>query len=182
MMLANLSDEELLSSLASICFETRRLLGRLLLHLIEVEDRRLDLRSACSSLYDFCQRRLGMSESEAVRRIEAARLVKRFPALLGHLERGDIHLTGLLLLREYLTEQNFEALISAARGKSKREIQDLIAAMSPRSDVFATVTELTSPAASAQGIRSGEATPQPSPAHSPAHVAPEVAPRAKVEP
>jgi hypothetical protein len=80
MSFANLSDEELLSSLSAVCFEARRLLGRLLLHLIEVEQRRLDLKSACSSLYDFCQRRLGMSESEAIRRIEAARLLKRKPS------------------------------------------------------------------------------------------------------
>ena len=79
MTLTNLSDAELLSSLSVVWVETRRLLGRLLLHLIEVEERRLDLRSACSSLYDFCQRRLGLSESAAVRRIEAARLVRRFP-------------------------------------------------------------------------------------------------------
>ena len=69
MTLANLSDEDLLSSLSAVCFEARRALGRLLVHLIEVEERRLDLRLACSSLYDFCLRRLGFSESEAVRRI-----------------------------------------------------------------------------------------------------------------
>jgi hypothetical protein len=87
MTLADLSDQELLSSLSTVCFGSYRLLGRLLLHLIEVEARRLDVRSACSSLYDFCQRRLGMSKSTAVRRIEAARLVRRFPSLLGYVER-----------------------------------------------------------------------------------------------
>ncbi len=111
MTLTNLSDEALLSSLSSVCLETRRLLGRLLLHLIEVEARRLDLRSACSSLYDFCQRRLGMSESGAVRRIEAARLVRRFPTLLGHIERGELHLTALLLLRDQFTDDNIEELV-----------------------------------------------------------------------
>src|SRR5215469_16052097 len=108
MTLAHLSDQQLLSSLTSVCFETRRLLGRLLLHLIEIEDRRLDLRSACSSLYAFCTQRLGMSESEAVRRIDAARLVKRFPCLLDHVERGDIHLTTLLLLRDHFTTDNIQ--------------------------------------------------------------------------
>jgi hypothetical protein len=134
MTLGNLSDEELVSSLTAICFETRRLLGRLLVHLIEVEERRLDLRSACSSLYDFCQRRLGMSESEALRRIEAARLVRRFPCLLGHVERGDIHLTALLLLRDHFTDANVGELVIAARGKTKREIQELVAARAPKPD------------------------------------------------
>src|SRR5215475_11045144 len=119
MSLANLSDEELLSSLSTICSEARRLLGRLLLYLIEVEQRRLDLKSACPSLYDFCIRRLGMSESEAVRRIEAARLVKRFPSLLEAVERGDLHLTALLMLRPHFTDSNVAMLSAAARGKSK---------------------------------------------------------------
>jgi hypothetical protein len=119
MTLAHLSDEALLTYLFEVCLESRRLLGRLLLLLIEVEDRRLDLRSACSSLFDFCQRRLGMSESEAVRRIEAARLVKRFPSLLGHLERGEVHMSALLLLRVHLTEENVGELVAAAAGKTK---------------------------------------------------------------
>jgi hypothetical protein len=119
MTLANLSDEALLSSLSAVCSDTRRLLARLLLHLIEVEARRLDLRSACSSLYDFCRRRLGMSESEAVRRMEAARLVRRFPSLLGHVERGEIDLTALLLLRDHFTDDNVGDLVAAIAGKTK---------------------------------------------------------------
>src|SRR5215475_13830086 len=142
MSLANLSDEELLSSLSTICSEARRLLSRMLLYLIEVEQRRLDLKSACSSLYDFCQRRLRMSESEAVRRIEAARLLKRFPTILGYLERGDIHLTALLLMREHLDEANADELLGAARGKTKREVQEMLAARAPRPDVMTTITEL----------------------------------------
>jgi hypothetical protein len=145
MTLANLSDEELLSSLSTVCFETHRLLGRLLLHLIEVEARRLDLRSAFSSLFDFCLRRLGMSESEAVRRIEAARLVKRFPSLLAHVERGALHLTALLLLRDHFTDDNVTELALAASGKTKREIQELLAARAPKADVLSTVAALPAP-------------------------------------
>ncbi len=145
MTLANLSDDELLSSLSAVCFETRRLLGRLLLHLIEVEARRLDLRSACSSLFDFCMRRLGMSESSAVRRIEAARLVRRFPTLLEHITRGDVHLTALLLLRDHFTDSNVEELVAATAGKTKREIQELLAARAPKPDVLPTITVVPTP-------------------------------------
>src|SRR5579872_6769892 len=145
MTLAHLSDEELLGSLTNVCFETRRLLGRLLLHLIEVEARRLDLRSACSSMFDFCIRRLGMSESEAFRRIDAARLVKRFPCLLEALERGDINLTTMLVLRDHFTTDNVYELVRAATGKTKREVQELVAARAPKPDVFPTITELAAP-------------------------------------
>src|SRR5580704_14165017 len=164
MTLANLSDDELLSSLSAVCFEARRLLGRLLVHLIEVEARRLDRRLACSSLFDFCQRRLGMSESEAVRRIAAARLVRRFPCLLGHIERGEIHLTALLLLRDHLTDDNVGELIAATAGKTTRELQELLAARAPKADVMPTITALCEPS--------------PSPSPSPAPVPPAV----RVEP
>ncbi len=173
MTLANLSDEQLLSSLSAVCFETRRLLGRLLLHLIEVEARRLDVRSACSSLYDFCQRRLGMSESEAVRRIEAARLVSRFPSLLGAIERGELHLTALLLLRNQFTDDNVEELVSATAGKTKREIQELLAARAPKPDVLPTITALP-PSPS-------PASPAPAQVSSPARLEPLAPSRHRLE-
>jgi hypothetical protein len=158
MSLSNLSDEEVLSSLSAVCVETRRLLGRLLLHLIEVEARDLHVKAACSSLYEFCQRRLAMSESEAFRRIDAAHLVRRFPSLLGYVERGEINLTALLLLRDHFTNDNVHRLVAAARGKTKREIQELLAAKAPKPDVLPTITALPLPA--------------PSPSPSPARVTP----------
>ena len=89
MQLLELSDEALLSQLTAICLEGHRLTARLVVHLIEVEERRLDLRAACTSMFDFCVRRLGMSEGAAFRRINAARLVKRFPGLLARLASGE---------------------------------------------------------------------------------------------
>ena len=142
MTLTHLSDEDLITSLKSVCFEQRRLLGRLLLHLIEVDIRRLDRRSACSSMFDFCTRRLGMSESEACRRIAAAKLVKEFPCLLEYLENGDINLTALLLLRDHFTTNNVHDVVAAVRGKSKREVLELIAARAPKPDVLPTITPL----------------------------------------
>ncbi|WP_394843583.1 hypothetical protein LZC95_41855 [Pendulispora brunnea] len=42
--------------------------------------------------------------------------------------------TTLLLLREHLTEENHEVLLQAAKGKTKRQVQELIAALSPQPD------------------------------------------------
>jgi 5-methylcytosine-specific restriction endonuclease McrA len=165
MTLSNLSDDEVLSSLSAVCAETRRLLGRLLLHLIEVESRDLHLKAACSSLYEFCQRRLGMSESEALRRIGAARLLGRFPSLLGYVERGQLHLTALNLLRDQLTDDNFDELVATASGKTKRQLQELLAARAPKPDVMPTMTALPA------------LVPTPSLAPSPAPVTP-----ARIEP
>ncbi|MDB5219174.1 MAG: hypothetical protein JWO86_7101, partial [Myxococcaceae bacterium] len=139
---SGLSDEELVSSLHAICADGRRLLARLLVHLGEIEERSLHLKSACPSLFEFCIRRLGMSEGEAFRRIAAARLVKRFPSLLARIESGALHLTAVVLLREHFTETNVDELADAASGKTKRELEELLARRAPRPDVASMIRKL----------------------------------------
>src|ERR1041385_8669915 len=123
MKLTELSNEQLLSGLQALVGPGRTLLARQLAYLGEVEERRLDLESVCSSLFDFCVRRLAMSEDEACRRVAAARLARRFLVVLDRIERGEIHLTGLLLLRDYLTDENHQELLGAAAGKTKAGVQ-----------------------------------------------------------
>jgi hypothetical protein len=48
------------SRLSALCLEGHALTARMIVHLLEVEERRLDLKAACTSMFDFCQRRLGM--------------------------------------------------------------------------------------------------------------------------
>jgi hypothetical protein len=55
-----------------------------------------------------------MSEDEACPRVAAARIVGRFPTALPIIERGEIHLTGLLMLREHLTAEGGEEHPSAS--------------------------------------------------------------------
>src|SRR6201995_888049 len=135
MNLTHLSNEALLAGVHALVSQGRTLLARLLAYLGEVEERRLDLQSACSSLFDFCVRRLAMSEDEACRRVAAARLARRFPVALAMIERGEIHLTGLLMLRDRLTDEHGEELLRAAAGKTKSQLQHLLAERFPRPDV-----------------------------------------------
>ena len=118
MRLTDLSDAQLLDSLKTLCGQGRVVLARLLAHLVEVEERRLHLEAACPSMFQFCVQRLGMSEDEACRRIHAARLVRRFPDLLVRIERGDLTLSTMALLRDALTEASYEELVGAASGWS----------------------------------------------------------------
>src|ERR1700759_101448 len=135
MNVAGMSNEQLISELKGLVGQGRVLLARLLGYLAEVEERRLDLESACSSLFDFCLRRLAMSEDEACRRVAAARLARRFPVALEMIETGEIHLTGLLMLRDRLTDEHGEELLRAAAGKTKSQLQHLLAERFPRPDV-----------------------------------------------
>ena len=147
----SLSDEELVSRIASLCLEGRRLVARLLVYVIEVEDRGLDKTSACSSMWEFCTERLKMSEGETSRRLNAATLVRRFPSLLGRIERGEIHLSALRKLRPYLDEENVDAVLDEAKGKTRSQLDEMIARRFPRPNAptieMPTRTEPLSPTA-----------------------------------
>jgi 5-methylcytosine-specific restriction endonuclease McrA len=172
--LTDLSDDELVTRLAEICLQAHRLTARMIVHLIEVEERRLDLKAACTSMFDFCVRRLGMSEGAAYRRITAARLVRRFPTLLARIERGELHLSALVLLRPHLSEANVDALVTAVKGKSQREIEEILARFAPKPDVPSTIRKLPDPAP--------DAAPRPSVTTADARAAHDVARPLRIEP
>jgi hypothetical protein len=138
MKLTDLSNDELIARASDICREANRLTARLIVHLVEVEERRLDLEAACTSMLDFCVRRLGMSRGVAYRRLNAARLVRRFPSLLERIERGELHLSTLVLLRPHLTEANVDEIAESVKGKSQREVEGLLARVAPSRAVRAT--------------------------------------------
>jgi 5-methylcytosine-specific restriction endonuclease McrA len=88
-----------------------------------------------------------MSEDEACRRIHAARLARRFPDLLVRIERGDLTLSTIALLHDALTEATYEDLVEAATGKTKSEVQAIVAKRWPASDVPAAITTIPTQAA-----------------------------------
>jgi 5-methylcytosine-specific restriction endonuclease McrA len=113
-------------------------------HLAEIEERRLHLQAGFSSMFEFCTKDLGLGDGEAFRRILAARLGRRFPAIYSLLMSGAVHLSALEMLRERLTEENHEELLCAVSGKSKREVEALLAARFPRPDVPSRIRKLPS--------------------------------------
>src|SRR5437763_1950558 len=122
MQLTHLTDDELFAHFYEIRLEGGRLLARLIVVLLEMEDRRMHLLGAFPSMFEFCRRRLGMSDGGAHRRTVAAKLVRRFPVLLEKIERGEINLSTLVMLREQLTAENLEAMLASVDGKTTREV------------------------------------------------------------
>ncbi|MBK7581263.1 MAG: hypothetical protein IPI67_13745 [Myxococcales bacterium] len=131
----SVSDAELLALLACAVRSERAASADVIAHLAEVDRRQLYLDEACSSLFAYCIERLGYSEDGATKRVRVARLAQRFPRLLDELASGALHLTGLFLLSRHLTDDNAEALLSQARGKPRRELEQLLARWFPRPDV-----------------------------------------------
>ena len=140
-----LTDDELLDGIATLLTTERAGLACLVQDLAEVENRRLHLAAAFSSMFEFCTRRLRLSEGEAFRRLTAARLARKFPAIIGLIENGSIHLSALVRLRDHLTDANHAELLREASGKSKRELEQLLAARFPQADAPPRIRKLPQP-------------------------------------
>jgi hypothetical protein len=132
--LARLSDDQLVSSLQSLVLQSRSTTAAILAHLIEVERRQLHVASACSSLFTYCTEVLGLSDGETADRIHAARAARRFVVVLELLARNELHLTAVRLLAPHLDDDNHLALLQTAAGKTKRDIQTMIAELAPKPD------------------------------------------------
>jgi hypothetical protein len=143
--LALLSDTELLARIPAMLLAENMASADVIEHLTEVERRRLYLDQACSSLYTYCCERLRYSEDAALKRARVARLALRLPQVLAELRTGAIHLTGLFLLGRYLNDENAEELLAEARGKSRREIEKMLAIRFPRPDVPASIEAVGTP-------------------------------------
>ena len=121
------SNVELLRAVRELVARVRGVTRRLLVELGELDARRLYLEEACPSMFAYCTTRLGFSEDVAYKRIQAARLGRRFPAALEAFGAGRIHLAGLAILGPHLTKANHRELLAAASGLTKRQIESLVA-------------------------------------------------------
>ncbi len=137
--LQSLSDDELLRRLSDVLAQSRRVEWVLVAHIAEVDVRRLFARQGSPSMFHYCQDVLHLSESEAYRRIAAARASRRYPVILEMLEDGRIHLAGISELKAHLTDANYEDVLARATHKSKREIKQLVAELAPKPDVPPTI-------------------------------------------
>lgn len=94
-------------------------------------------------MFAYCTERLHLSEQEAYLRIAAARASREHPVLLTMLRDGSLHLTGIGKLAPHLTRENRDELLKQAAHQSKRRIEELIAALSPRPVAPALIRRLS---------------------------------------
>jgi hypothetical protein len=137
------TDAALLSDIRGLVGSQRELTAKLIVYLAEVEHRRLHLVAGYSSMFEFCVKELRLSEGEAFRRLAAARLGRKFPMIHALVASGSVHLSALALLRPRLTQGNHAELLEAVRGKSKREVEALLAARFPERDAPARVRAIS---------------------------------------
>ena len=140
--LSSLSDAQLIAEVKARAASERQATAQLIASLAELDARRLYLGEGCASLFAYCTRVLHLSEHAAYGRIEAARAVRRVPRILEGLADGELTLTAVCLLAPYLTPANVASVLQDARHKSKREIERLVVALSPRPTVPSVVRKL----------------------------------------
>lgn len=87
---------------------------------------------------------------------------------LEQLADGSLHLTPVALLGRHLTTENHRELLAAARHKSKRQLEEIIAALRPKPPVPPTIRKL--PASSAPSTSATTSQPRVFAAHPPAPV------------
>jgi len=177
-----LTDDQLLAATTGLVAAELAATADLPRCLMEVEARRLYLREGCASMFTYCTQVLHLAEGAAYNRIETARAARRFPVLLDAIAEGRLTLTSARLIAPHLTVENHVALLETVRHKSKREVEQLIAALQPRAPALTVLRKLpvatrgaanstgesqhdhvVAPAwkpASSPTLRSGEATPQ----------------------
>ena len=128
--------------LTELVTQDRRVEADLVAHIGEVEERRLFAKRAFPSMFAYCTRALHLSEAEAYRRITVARAARRYEGLLDMLRDGRLHLTGMALIVRVLKQENCHSVLVRATHRSKREIQMLVAELSPRPDVPVVIRKL----------------------------------------
>ncbi len=139
---SRLSDPDLLAEVKIAAARECDATVRLVALLAQLDERRLYLGEGCSSLFTYCTQVLHLSEHAAYGRIEAARAARRFPVILELLGDGSVTLTTVTLLAPHLTPANHCEVLDAARHKSKRGVEHMVACLRPQPAVPATIRQL----------------------------------------
>lgn len=164
----SLSDQELLVQLQVLVHQEREVTVALIAHLAVLDERGLHLAEGYPSLFSYCTQALHLSEHAAFGRIAAARAARQFPMLLEMLAGGSLTLTTVGLLAPHLTPANQDALLAAARHKSKRQVEQILAELHPLPGVPSTIRRLPLPVDSASPPTS-QASPPPASTPDPIH-------------
>ncbi len=140
--LAKLSDGNLKATADRLVGVHRRATANLVACLVEVARRDLHLTDGASTLADWCMARWGLSEDQAWTYTKVVEVVRKHPIGLEMLADGRLSLSGLRALRQHLAEDNAEERLTEAAGKTRQELQLLVAKWSPRPDVPARVAKV----------------------------------------
>lgn len=141
----SLDDGTLAERLKILARTEREATVALIVHLAEFDHRQLYRRAGFPSLFQYCVEVLRLSEDAASNRIAAARMSRRHPDVVNRLAAGSLSPTTVRLIAKHATSENARALIEAATGKTKRQVEQILARLFPQSEVPASIRPLGPP-------------------------------------
>ncbi|OYZ11967.1 MAG: hypothetical protein B7Y39_19000 [Bdellovibrio sp. 28-41-41] len=125
MKLKKLTDQNLDNNLKELVAGEREILAEIILHIIEVETRKLYLKFGYASLFEYLTQHIGYANGSAQRRIDAARLAMFVPKVVDDLESGDLNLSQVSLIQKSIRAVQSESKTKVDQ-KTKEELVDLL--------------------------------------------------------
>ncbi len=133
-----LCDSELIDETKRLSQKEREISLAVLLHIKEIESRRLYAARGYSSLFAFCVNELKYSEPSAQRRIDSARLLRDIPEITQKVSDGSLNMTQLtqaqVLFREVksMTVPQKMQVLESISNKSVRDTEKILIEISPK--------------------------------------------------
>jgi len=125
--------------LLAVAARDRETTAELLAGMAEFDARQLYRPEGYASMYAWCLGTLNLSEDSALRRIQAARAARRFPAIFDAVAAGRLNLSAVCTLAPHLTPATADGLLNASERRTQAQIRQLIADRFPRLDVPTSV-------------------------------------------
>ena len=160
--LERFSTEEIDQSVEKLVRTEKRNVALVIVHIAEMSRRKGHLECGYKNLFDYCVRRLHLSEGSVALRIQVANVSRRFPQLLIALAENRLSLTVAGLVAPVLTESNVEQLLGDCAAMTKREAEEHLVALRPK-HVFAPSIRKTPSPAIAPPLKAMSATTTPLP-------------------
>ena len=127
--MAKIYDGDLLKSFSDTVQREREVIADVVIYLAEIGRRRLHAKEAYPSLFNYITGKYYYYSGAAYRRIQAAKLYQRFPEILDLLKEGKINLLTISLIEPHVYKDNGKPLIEQIIGKSKNEVEEILAHM-----------------------------------------------------
>jgi hypothetical protein len=112
-------------------------------HIAEVARRRLYVTSACTSLFAYCHEVIGYAQDVARHYVTVAYVVLEHPVVLEMLRAGTLNVSGVRVIAPALDCADADARLAAAAGKTRDELERLVASWQPKPLAATRVTAVT---------------------------------------
>ena len=118
-------------------------LAQALARIAVIDERRLYAPAGYPSMFEFCVRELGLSESAALHRLNAARIARAHPVLFDAIADRRITLSMVLMLAEPLRMADADELVAGVANKTRAQAQEWLAARFPKPELPTRVEIVT---------------------------------------